>query len=362
MKTTTKILAAAIFFLFNNAISQTIHIANNNPGATAGTNVFTGTSALQNAINAAISGDIIHVIPGPNTYGNVIVNDKSLTILGVGLNPQKNINTRSIVGDLSLNNAGSSGSRISGLHLGRLLLANDNSVVHTVSNILLENSLLRVVIGAGYLTNSVANLIVRNCIFNSANSTSDAQAFELYNATGVIISNNIIRGKCCVSSAIQGDGLTIQNNFFYYGGTGGAFHAIKNSVVQNNIFYGTSPAVGSTQTGNSFVNNISFGSTNNVFTNGVDGNTATGNQENVDPLLTNMPITSSNWNFSQDITLLTGSTALVAGNDGTDMGPSGGANPYDPEGTFLPLIEALNIPATVTLGSDLNVNIKAKGN
>ncbi|HNP18523.1 MAG TPA: hypothetical protein PKL31_08830 [Fulvivirga sp.] len=356
-----KLLLLSLIFSPLCSVAQTIYVANNNPGAVTGTNVFIGSSALQDAINAATSGDIIHVIPGSTSYGNVIVDNKSLTILGVGLNPQKNISTRSIVGDLSLNHAGSSGSIVSGLHLNRLILANVNDVVHTVSNILLENCLLRVVIGPGYLTNSLSGLIVRNCIFNSSNATTNPQAFELYTVSGVIISNNIIRGKCCVSGAIQGDGLTIEHNFFYYNDTGGAFHNITNSVVQNNIFYGTSPSVGSGQSGNTFINNLSFG-TANTFTNGVEGNTATGNIENSDPLLTNMTFTSSSWNFSQDITLMTGSPALGAGSDGTDIGPSGGANPYDPEGTFLPLIEALNIPATVSQGSDLNVNVKAKGN
>ena len=191
--------------------AQTTYNANNNPGAASGTNVFTGTTALQDAIDAAISGDIIHVIPGPTNYGNVTIDNKSLTIVGVGLNTQ---GAKSLVDDIELNNTGSSGTRISGLHFDRFLLANDNTSVHTVSNVLLENCLLDVVIGPGFTSNTVANLIVRNNIFNSANSTGDGQAFELYTTSGVIISNNIIEGTCCVHGSVQGTGLTIQNNLF----------------------------------------------------------------------------------------------------------------------------------------------------
>ena len=74
----------------------------------------------------------------------------------------------------------------------------------------------------------------------------------------------------------------------------------------------------------------------------MDGNTGSGNIEGMDPMLTNVPETTSGWNFSYDITPLAGSPVLNAGTDGTDIGPTGGANPFDPEGTFLPFIEQLD--------------------
>ena len=359
------IIGLVIIFMITciNAVrAQTIRIANNNPGATPGVNVYTGTTALQNAINASVSGDIIHIIPGSVDHGNVIIAEKSLTLLGIGLNPQKNIGQRSLVTDISLNGAGASGSRISGLHFDRLLLANSNTTVHTVSNILCENSQLEVVIGPGYLTNTIANIIVRNCVINGGNNSGEPQAFELYTNSGFIITNNIIRGTCCAAGVISGNGLTIQNNLFYYNGTGSVFQDIDNCLVQNNIFLRTSGAVNAAQTGNTFLNNLSFGSSNNTFTNGVDGNTASGNLVNVDPMVTNISSTNLDWNYSWDITLLNGSPAINAGQDGKNIGPTGGSVPFDVEGTFLPLIEALNMPAVVTQGSPLEVNIKAKGN
>jgi hypothetical protein len=357
MKTKSlKILFFAIAIAYCNlSFGQTIRIANNNPGATTGTNVYTGPTALQLAINAAVSGDIIHVIPSSTSYGDIQI-PTSLTILGIGLNPQKNIGQRSIAGTISLNGATSSGTRISGMHFGMLAIANTNGG-YTVSNILCENNQMSRVVGPGFLANSISNIIVRNCIFNSSNNTGEGQAFEIYTNSGFIITNNIIRGNI----SIQGDGLTVQNNLFYYSGTSSALNTIFNCNVQNNIFYGCSPAVNASSTGNTFSNNMVFGSTNDTFTNGINANVAVGNIV-ANPMLTNLTFNANTWNYSQDITLLAGSPAIDAGLDGTDIGPSGGATPFDPEGTFLPLIQTINVPAVVTQGTDLEVNIKAKGN
>ncbi len=347
----------------NQAIAQTIRIANNNPGATPGTNVHTGETAFQDAIDASVSGDIIHVVPSSVDYGDGIVTNKSLTILGIGLNSQKHIGQRSMVGDISLNETGSSGTRISGLHMTRLLLANSSaSPTYTVSNVLLENCQVRTVIGPSF-SNTVANLIVRNCIFNSSNVTSDPQAFELLTTSGVIITNNIIQGGCCVNGAIAGDGLVVENNLFYYNNTGFVFQGVHNSTIRNNIFYGTSPSLdGFANNGNVTSHNLVFSTGDTNFTDGTDGNTDGGGNISGDPLLANLPTGSGDWNYSYDITLQTGSPALLTGSDGTDIGPSGGATPFDPEGTFLPLVQEINMPSIVTKGTDLEVNIKAKGN
>jgi len=346
-------------------LAQTTHIANNRPGAPTGTNVFTGSTALQDAIDAAVSGDVIQIVPSSINYGNVNITDKALTLIGIGLDPDTQIGQRSLVDDITFDEVGASGSRISGLNFDRLILANTVGG-YTLSNILLENSQLDVVIGPGRTENALGNITIRNCVLNSSNSTSDAQAFELYTTSGVIIENNIIQGQCRTAGTIQGDGLTIRNNLFYDGLANGiAFHHIDNSTVQNNIFLNTNPAVGSNSTGNTFLNNISFNTTADAFTIGLYENTGSGNIESTDPMLTDVPLVPGgepNWNFSNDLTPATGSPVLNAGTDGTDIGPTGGANPIDLEGTFLPIIQALTLPSIVSQGTDLEINIKAKGN
>lgn len=350
-----------VLFATVNAWAQTTRIVNNNPGATGGVNVYTGATALQNAINASVSGDIIHIIPGTVSNGNVTITDKSLTILGVGLDPQKGLGTRSLVGDIQVSGAASSGFRISGVHFLRFLPNIGCAVVHTISNVLIENCQFNSV---QMLFNSCAigNLIVRNCVINSHQGfSSGPQAFEIGVNSGVLITNNIIRTQSNTASTVKGDGLTITNNLFYGNGTYNTFIDLDNSIVRNNIFARTSPALAATSTGNTFQNNIVFGSTDNTFTNGVGGNTSTGHIVG-DPLLTNVPSTTSDWVYTYNFTLLTGSPAINAGLDGTNMGPTGGILPFDTEGTLLPLIEAINMPAIVTKGVDLQVNVKAKGN
>ncbi len=342
-----------------NACAQTIRIANNNPGATPGTNVYTGGTALQDAIAAAVSGDIIHVVPSSVNYGGITITDKKLTVLGIGLNSQKQIGQKSLVDNITINESGSSGTRISGLHFGDLLMLSVGTSI-VLSNILIDNCQLEVVRGPFGSGNSIGNLIVRNCIINSSNSTFNPQAFELFTTSGVIITNNIIQGNCCSSGAISGDGLTVTNNLFYYNNSGHVFQDIDNATIQNNIFYGTSPAMNANCTGNTLRNNLVFSSGDDTFVTGP--NTDGGGNVVADPLITNLPFVTSNWVYSYDITLLAGSPALGAGADATDIGPSGGATPFDYEGTFLPLIQEINMPAVVTQGNDLEVNIKAKGN
>ncbi|MEO9870483.1 NosD domain-containing protein [Ekhidna sp.] len=363
MKKITMICAGIICAFLSTA--QTTRIANNNPGATGGTNVYTGTDALQDAIDAAVSGDIIHVVPSAEDYNDGMIDGKSLTIIGIGLDPTSDIGLRSLVDEIRLDNTGASGSRISGLHVSRVSMAISTTFAHTVSNVLIENCLIDRIHGAGFAVgspNSISGIIIRNCIINSSNSTGDAQGFELYNSSGVVIENNIIKGRCCVAGSVQGVGMTIQHNLFFNGSNGISFHNIDDCIVRNNIFLNSTPGIGTGQTGNTFTNNLSYNTTNDVFLDGVDGNTASGNLEGVNPMLTDVPQSTSDWNFSNDITPITGSPVLGAATDGTDIGPTGGAVPFNIEGSFLPLIESLSVPTVVSQGVDLQVTIKARGN
>ena len=352
-------------FVAVTAFAQTTRIVNNNPGATGGVNVYTGATALQNAIDASTSGDILQIVPGTVSNGNVTITNKSLTILGVGLDPQKGLGTRSLAGDINLVGAGSSGFRISGVHFLRLLPNISCSSAWTIANILVENCQFNSV---QMLNNvcAIGNTIVRNCVINSHQGfSSGPQAFEIFISSGVVITNNIIRGHSTTAGTIYGNGLTIQNNLFWGAGTHYVFTGLTNSVVQNNIFARISPSVTpcGNCTGNTFYNNVVFGSADNTFTNGTNGNSSTGHVV-ADPLLTNVPVqpANSSWIYTYDVNLLTGSPANNTGLDGTDIGPTGGMIPFDEEGTLLPLIESVNMPAVVTKGIDLEVNIKAKGN
>src|SRR5687767_13874746 len=67
--------------------AQTIHIANSNPGAAGGTNVYLGPDAINLAAVAASDGDIIYVIPSNVAYNYLQLNGKSVSLIGGGFNP-----------------------------------------------------------------------------------------------------------------------------------------------------------------------------------------------------------------------------------------------------------------------------------
>lgn len=354
-------LLSLILFAAFGAWAQTTRIANCQPGATGGVNVYTGTTALQDAINASVTGDIIQVIPGTVNAGNVTIAGKGLTILGVGLDPDKDLGTRSLVGNISLN-SGSSGTRISGLHMGILFLG-QAAGPYTISNILLENSQTAAITAFGN-SNSVANMVIRNCIFTSAPGFTSSPVFEFFVNSGILISNNIVRDRNTAAGTIKGDGLTVNNNLFYGTGTSAyVFTAFTNGLVQNNIFLRVSGATGpiASNTGNTFKNNLVFGSADNTFTNGTNGNSST-DHIIADPLMVSPPANNAFWIYTNNITLQGTSPAINAGIDGTNIGPTGGITPFDAEGTLLPLIQSIDMPSVVTKGTDLQVNVKAKGN
>ena len=73
------------------------------------------------------------------------------------------------------------------------------------------------------------------------------------------------------------------------------------------------------------------------------------------------------WTGAYDFTLMTGSPALLAGSDGTDIGISGGSYPFPDANLVLkttaaPVIQILNTTTVINPGADLPVRIKAKSN
>ena len=61
----TTCIAIFAFSLYMNCWAQAIWIADNNFNAPTGANVF---PTIQEAIDAASAGDIVHVQPSPTTY------------------------------------------------------------------------------------------------------------------------------------------------------------------------------------------------------------------------------------------------------------------------------------------------------
>lgn len=355
-----KLLLTCFLVSLNLLAYSAIWVANNNPGAASGTNVFTGSLALQDALNnpTLANGDIIYVVPSQSTYGTVTIT-KEITVFGIGIKPIKDLANKS---ELFRINIEASNVRLSGLiidedvHLG-INLSNLN-----ISNITIENCRLgRVEMGSNNNV-TVSSFLARNNVFEGSGSV--ASSFLLYVISNVTITNNIIFTNTQAPS-MRVTGATITYNTFITNGLGAVDAGLNNNTFDHNIFYGVFVNLQASSSGNVWTNNLSFGSAQLVFGAGsVTNGTIADNIEDDDPLFTNVPITST-WNDAHDFTLLPGSPALSTSALNLtleDMGPSGGATPFDAEGNLLPLIQSVTLPSIIPVNTDLPVTIKAKGN
>ncbi len=348
----------ALFSFFVNA--QTIYTADNNAGAVGGTNVFTGATALTDAIAAASSGDIIHITRSGTKYENITI-DKPLTLFGIGLRPDTDGTTLSRVDTIIIADPAANGTRISGVYVPDAILL--GGVAGTLQNLLIENGRIRRIVHTDGAT-SLNNIIIRNNVMGWNLANTD-MTILLINGTmsNIVIANNIIYGTSSNShGSVQADNSTsVENNIFVGSdGNDNAFHNFYGNSVKNNIFYRKNPFATGSFASNAFEYNIGY--QNGVGFSTTSGNTSVGNTANIDPSFVNVPFTNSPDFGILNPSLNAGSPALGTGEDGTDMGVYGGANPFSIQGTLIPLIQSITVPTMVVEGDDLQVQIKARGN
>ena len=367
MKTAVKllILAAAVLWAAN-ARAATL-VANQNANAPTGSNIY---STLQAAIDAASAGDVIHVVPSASTsgspvsYGDVTVS-KQLTILGNGINPDKDLPEISLAGRITLLRDASgdpSGTVISGMKLSYVDFSGSSTL--QVSNVEIKKCHLRVCSDPIDLSKG-DNVIIRNCVLETTCSGFQRAINANYTEnTNITISNNVF-----VENSVYVRNGTVANNLFlhFLTSTGVAINSTTNSTINNNIFYGPAPAT--TNVGSSAYNhNLSFsphdpGSGNNVMPPpGSGSNTGVNNINDQDPLLAGVPSGGTNaWAFNYDLSLQSGSPGKNAGTDSNDIGVFGGTYPWDLT-PAIPIIRKLNTSAVVPQGTNLSVTVEAKSN
>ncbi len=160
--------------------AQTVRVVNNNPVAPSGPNVYTTVAA---AIAASSSGDIIHIIPSPASYGDFTVN-KTLHIYGIGLNPDKDTQALSVVGNITYTSTAVDppviGGVIDGLTVGSVALSANVSI----SNLIIRNNRMGPISNPGEPL--INGLYIRNNVFSGG-------GFELRRdrVSNVVVSNNI---------------------------------------------------------------------------------------------------------------------------------------------------------------------------
>jgi hypothetical protein len=336
------------------AKSQTTYIANSNPGAAGGTNVFTGSNSINAALAVAVTGDIIYVVPSSITYGTPSLNGKGVTLIGGGFNPNKPGGALSTLGGIygNANNFRASG-----------LVITDLNIPGPFSNIMIDKCRIGN-IGDGSGGSAKGNLIIQNCIIGEASQSGGSIIYIGSGSSNVRISNNIIYCFAPTASAITRlNAATIENNIFIGSASGGtlvAFNTVTNSDIKNNIFFGIRPTGTGTFTGNIQQYNLSYAASDNTFPT-TNGNTSVSNLEGQNPLFVNLPHGTS-FNFTYNPALQTGSPAIGSGVGGIDMGVFGGPTPYDVYGTSLPIVQSIIAPGTATQGSNMTVRVQAKGN
>jgi hypothetical protein len=364
------ILTFAIFmFALSQAEARNILVANNNPNAPMGNKVYPNLPA---AITAAISGDTIHVMPSPSSYGDVTI-DKKLTMYGIGFNPDKDLAEISRVGKIIIKSINASGTRLAGLVVSRIELAPAVGSSYTLHGIVIEKCQITNLNSTALIVhadknNTLDSLIIKNCLimqsqqFDPGTSIINlAQDSKLLRTT---IANNIFTGTVYSGFINAGNSALIRNNIFIGDGKTGrrAFETILDCIVVNNIFYGVAP-LGVKSERNVFEYNFSFGTSNDTLPpvgTGVGnmGNPAT-NKPGKDPQFINVP-QGSNYNFSHDPHLKDTAPGKNAGSDDTDIGIFGGETPYSESGTPLPFIKALYTSTVINKGDNLTITIQAK--
>lgn len=379
--------AFALSFLASVATAQTVRIVDHNFNAPTGADIY---STLQAAVNAAVSGDIIQVQPSATAYGNVTIN-KPLTFMGIGFNLTKEIPYQSTVGNITLtSNVGStenaSGSVITGLTITTLTLGTVPGPAYILTDVSIHNNVITTLNGtsggapinnldvyANHFTSSVRIYNTVTGISWFRNNVLRANYVDFRSATpsSITITNNIIYGFVYITAATTSIPI-LNNNFIGASPSTYSFGILNEKIVSNNIFYGRTPHANSAGSASAslinsiFTYNLSISTGNDALPPAGGTNSGNNNFVTVSPALTNVPV-SSTWSSTYDYTLMTGSAAINAGSDGTDIGITGGFFPWT-EGNLVlktsaaPTIEILNTSAIINPTDPLPVRVKAKSN
>lgn len=375
MKTITQIAFTLTFLLVAIAAQgQRILLVDNNPGAPTDdgkVNSFVYND-LATALTNAISGDILHIKPSPNSYGNVTITTDNISLIGIGFNPDKDLPITTFVNRIDVD---ASNIRISGLVMDFVQIGN-YSGINTETGIAIDGCMVRT-IEATSGDDFVDNVIIRNCILGNDVGTSNSTVAVNFgsNTSNAIITNNIVVGSIGSNGlgAITASGALIKNNLFL--GDGNAlrrgFDDLSNSTVSNNIFFGRSPESRTTSTSNVFNSNVSIGVSTGtgVFPPSGTSNTDDGNNLE-DFAISPSPFSDANvvladaWVLSWDPSLdVTNAAAWInSGTDGTNRGVTGSTLGFSMTGTSVPFIKVFNTTEIIRQGTDLDVTIEAQGN
>lgn len=344
MKTKT-LLSIAALTLFFSAQAQNVITVDNSVDANA------QYDNLQDAIDAANSGDTIYVQPSETDYGNVTI-DKSLTLIGYG---HSNTLKNTLIEGIVLEDNASS-SRFSGIYVFDEIEC-ENSIT-LIQDLVFENCRIDE-FDFGNLTfyQGVNDVLIRGCV---------TRVISGY-ATDMIITNNVIdTGNIGIYIGGNYNSVTIRNNIFYRGNSGSQIPIINSGnasgsiTLQNCVFYDNrNNTTDNNSAGVIFENCLTY----NQGSGGVDLLIGTNNLDNINPLF--VDIDNIAFEASDDYNLQAGSPAIGAGALGVDIGL------YDNQGFlfnnfgFTAGVPSVNITAItdqVAPGGMVEVTIESSSN
>jgi len=327
---------ALLLLIANFSYAQTTYTVDNNPGAPA------DFANLQDAIDAAASGDTLLIQGSPIGYGAIVLT-KLLIIMGTGYYLNQNPNTQanirsSMISGISFN-VGSLGSYITGLDS----YGTGGSVSVNESDITLVMNRFKFII----INDSINNImILNNFIWGSYScGTYCSRSINVGNNCSNIIFKGNRLGTISMSSPV-----VLKNNYY----SSHKSH-IANSEVKNNI-------VGYSSSYNTFINNVSE---NNVFLSPTTGTITTDPNGNINGASWgDIFIDNTDPQYSDDgmYILKVGSPAQGAGGGGVDCGMFGGG--YKLSGIpVIPNIYMFTAPETgYTNDGGIQIHVEVQSN
>lgn len=306
-----------------------------------GVHVFNGTTALESAYNASLTGDTIYLSGGGFTAPASF--DKGLIIFGVGHYSEYTADkTKTIISNRVNLSENADGFRIEGVEIADNIYFDADK---KIDNVLIRYcTILYDIIVQGTLgTDPSNNLAIVNCVIN--------REIVLNNAVNAVIKNSII-----VDQIRNSYGNSIANNIimFNYTGTGTSYsiHG-DNNICNNNIFLqsGYKCVYGSS---NQIHNNVFVHATPNLGTSPI----SSGNYFGIghETIFTNQ----SGYTFSYEHDYHLQAPTTYFGVDGSQVGLYGGDFVYK-EGAIPsnPHIHSASVGSTTSPDGKLHIEFNA---
>ena len=318
-----------LLFLSLSAQATILTLNNNNP--TPGQH-----TTFAAAHDAAAPGDTILVHGSPVSYGNVTIS-KKLAVIGPGHKPNTPSGLGATFGTFNISSL--TGVRIQGVKFDATLTG--SNLLTNVDSLIVENCFIA---GNFNIGNGCDHVVIRNSVFQGGIIRGDNSSFD-----DLVVENNFfVLPNPLFDWGGTGNKIVRNNIFAQLTGTNLVAGSIRNTLFENNIFYGVNPNSG-TQTDCIYANNITFGTSNNQLP--PNGQGGSDNQEGVDPLFVNpTPLASLTFfDYNRDYRLQPGSPAIGTGTNGTDIGV------YEPDFIFSKTGEPARPQATAVMPNPVAV-------